>query len=113
MPEIYRFTAEIFDINTESIKEKFVFTQLESGFFNLITKLTKKDGQFIMDQPPVMLPGKMKSILDEHLVEPLNELVDDNKGFAVQDMIQGLGSKSHFTQKITKVTKETDESKQN
>ena len=113
MPEMFRFSAEIFDIDTESIKEKFVFSQLESGFYMLINKLTLKDGQYIMDQPPLLLPGKMKSVLDEYLLEPLVELVDDKKGVAVQGMVQGLGSKSHFTQKITKVTKETDESKQN
>ena len=111
MPELFRFTAEIFDIDTENTKEKFVFTQIGSGILASIKKLTQKDGQFVMDQPPLMLPKKMKEVLEECLLEPLNELVDDKKGVAVQGMIQGLGSVSHFTQKVTKVTKETDESK--
>ena len=97
MPEMFRFTAELFDIDTESMKEKFVITQIGSGIVSLINNLTQKDGQFVMDQPPLMLPEKMKSALDEFLLEPLDELVDDKKEAAVQGMIQGLGSKSHFT----------------
>ena len=77
MPEMFRFSAEIFDINTESFKEKFVINQIGSGFLTLINKLTRKDGRFVMEQPPLLHPEKMKSVLDEYLLEPLVELVDD------------------------------------
>ena len=111
MPEMYRFMAELLDINTESMKENLVISQIGAGILTLVNKLTQKDGEFVMDSPPLMLSEKMKKALDEFLIEPLLELVDDKKGASVQGMIQGLGSDSHFTQKVTKITKETDESK--